>query len=93
MITLLDRKDSVKVKNLMTGRVSWENMSNCIRLHTIMQQESESKEVVYSRSYEGFPARKSHLLAVAYLVKYKLHDHLERYIIKISLLDKNKIIK
>jgi hypothetical protein len=37
MVTLVDKRDSIKVKNLMTGRVSWDNRSNCIGLRTVMQ--------------------------------------------------------
>lgn len=37
MITLLEKGDSVKVKNLLTGRVGWENKSNCIALRTAME--------------------------------------------------------
>jgi hypothetical protein len=39
MVTLIDKNDSVKVKNLLTGRISWENKSNCIGLRTMMQQD------------------------------------------------------
>ncbi len=38
MVVLVDRRDSVKVKNLMTGRISWENKSNCLGLRTAMQE-------------------------------------------------------
>lgn len=41
MVTLVDKNDSVKVKNLLTGRVSWENKSNCIGLRTVMQLKSQ----------------------------------------------------
>ena len=36
MVTLTQKGDSVKVKNLLTGRIAWENKSNCLGLRTIM---------------------------------------------------------
>ncbi len=38
MVVLIDRRDSVKVKNLMTGRIGWENKSNCLGLRTMMKE-------------------------------------------------------
>ena len=32
MLVLLEKGDSVKVKNILTNRVGWENKSNCLPL-------------------------------------------------------------
>jgi hypothetical protein len=34
MVVLLTKGDSIKVRNLVTGRVGWENKSNCLPLKT-----------------------------------------------------------
>ena len=36
VVAIMQKGDSVKVKNLLTGRVGWENRSNCCGLRTIM---------------------------------------------------------
>lgn len=38
MVALAEYGDSVKVKNLITGRVGWENKSNCRALKTIQRE-------------------------------------------------------
>ena len=37
VVTLMQKGDSVKVKNLLTGRVGWENRSNCLGLRTLLE--------------------------------------------------------
>lgn len=39
MVVLVDKRDSIKVKNLMTGRIGWENKSNCLGLRTVLQEK------------------------------------------------------
>lgn len=36
LIVLADKGDSLKVRNLITGRINWENKCNCLPLKTIM---------------------------------------------------------
>ncbi len=40
LVVLLDKGDSIKAKNLLTGRIGWENKSNCLPLRTVMKQQS-----------------------------------------------------
>jgi hypothetical protein len=37
LMVLADKGDSLKVRNLISGRINWENKSNCLPLKTIMQ--------------------------------------------------------
>ena len=37
MLVLFEKGDSVKVKNLLTNRVGWENKSNCLPLKSNIQ--------------------------------------------------------
>ncbi len=38
LVVLVDKGDSIKVKNLLTGRIGWENKSNCLPLRTVLKQ-------------------------------------------------------
>ena len=36
LMVLADKGDSLKVRNLISGQINWENKSNCLPLKTIM---------------------------------------------------------
>ncbi len=38
MLVMHVQNQSIKVKNLMTGRVGWEHRSNCTGLRTVMEE-------------------------------------------------------
>ena len=37
LMVLAEKGDSLKVRNLISGRINWENKSNCLLLKTIVK--------------------------------------------------------